>query len=104
MSIRAQDVVPISEARARLTELADDVVGGAEKVLTKNGAAFVAIVDARKLDYYHELEARERTRVFTLGDLAAGLEDAAAGRVQSLEQLRESMKTRHARLRSRAKG
>jgi hypothetical protein len=60
--------------------------------------------DARKLDYYHELEARERTRVFTLGDLAVGLEDAAAGRVQSVEQLRESMKTRHARLRSRAKG
>jgi len=56
MSIRAQDVVPISEARARLTELAEDVVAGAEKVLTKNGAAFVAIVDAKKLDYYHELE------------------------------------------------
>lgn len=47
---------PISEARARLTELAQDVVeGGAEKVLTKNGASYVAIVDAKKLDYYHAL-------------------------------------------------
>ena len=36
MSFTAQDVVPISEARARLTELADDVVSGAEKLLTKN--------------------------------------------------------------------
>ena len=55
--MRASDVVPISEARVRLTELADDVVGGGmEKILTKNGASFVAIVDAPKLDYYHALE------------------------------------------------
>ena len=57
MSLRTYDVVPISEARARLTELAEEVVaGGAEKVLTKNGSSYVAIVDARKLDYYHALE------------------------------------------------
>jgi prevent-host-death family protein len=50
--MRACDVVPISEARARLTELAEEVVGaGAEKILTKNGASYVAIVDVRKLDY-----------------------------------------------------
>ena len=35
MSLRTSDIVPISEARARLTELAEDVVGaGSEKVLT----------------------------------------------------------------------
>lgn len=40
MSLRASDVLPISEARARLTELADDVVRhGAEKLLTKMGQA-----------------------------------------------------------------
>ena len=34
MTLRASDIIPISEARARLTELAEDVVGsGAEKVL-----------------------------------------------------------------------
>jgi prevent-host-death family protein len=93
MSIRAQDVVPISEARSRLTELADDVVAGAEKVLTKNGAAFVAIVDARKLDYYHELE-KEHGRLIMLGDAESGLEDAIAGRVKSLEEIRESMRKR----------
>jgi len=48
MGLRTSDVVPISEARARLTELAEEVVnGGAEKVLTKNGASYVAIVDAK---------------------------------------------------------
>jgi prevent-host-death family protein len=57
MSLRTSDVVPISEARARLTELAEEVViGGVEKVLTKNGASYVALIDAKKLDYYHTLE------------------------------------------------
>ena len=43
MGIRSSDVVPISDARARLTELAEDVVSyGHEKVLTKNGSSYVA--------------------------------------------------------------
>lgn len=38
MTLRTSDVMPISEARARLTELADEVVGAdSEKVLTKDG-------------------------------------------------------------------
>ena len=37
MSLRTSDVVPISEARARLTELAQEVVeGGAEKPCAMN--------------------------------------------------------------------
>ncbi|NML42542.1 type II toxin-antitoxin system Phd/YefM family antitoxin [Ramlibacter sp. G-1-2-2] len=81
MGVRAADVVPISEARARLTELAEDVVGnGSEKVLTKNGASYVALVDARKLDYYHALEAEHGNLVLLQGAVD-GLEDLAAGRV-----------------------
>jgi prevent-host-death family protein len=81
MVLRASDVVPISEARARLTELAEEVVGkGTEKLLTKNGASYVALVDARKLDYYHALESEHAGLV--LGHAALeGLEDIAAGRV-----------------------
>jgi prevent-host-death family protein len=81
MSIRSSDVVPISDARARLTELAEDVVSrGHEKVLTKNGSSYVALVDARKLDYYHALEAEHGCLV--LGQAALdGLADLAAGRV-----------------------
>jgi PHD/YefM family antitoxin component YafN of YafNO toxin-antitoxin module len=80
MALRASDVVPISEARARLTELAEDVVGsGAEKVLTKNGASYVAIVDARRLDYYHALEA-EHANLVLAEDAVAGLREALAGR------------------------
>jgi prevent-host-death family protein len=79
MSFSAQDVVPISEARARLTELSDEVVAGAEKLLTKNGAAYVAIVDARKLDYYHALEA-EHANLVLLSEAETGLRDVLAGR------------------------
>jgi prevent-host-death family protein len=81
MTVRTQDVVPISDARARLTELAEDVVvGGHEKVLTKNGSSYVALVDARKLDYYHELEAEHGHLVLAQGALE-GLADAATGRL-----------------------
>jgi antitoxin (DNA-binding transcriptional repressor) of toxin-antitoxin stability system len=93
MSFRTHDVVPISEARSRLAELAEDVVAGAEKVLTKNGSAYVAIIDARKLDYYHALEA-EHGRLLMLDDAERGLQDSLAGRVKPLEKLRDSMRRR----------
>ena len=79
MSFTAQDIVPISEARARLTELSDEVVAGAEKLLTKNGAAYVAIVDARKLDYYHALE-EEHASLVLLAEAEAGLREVLGGR------------------------
>jgi PHD/YefM family antitoxin component YafN of YafNO toxin-antitoxin module len=83
MALRASDVVPISEARARLTELAEDVVGtGAEKVLTKNGASYVALVDARRLDYYHALEA-EHVHLVLAEEAITGLRQAAAGQFAS---------------------
>jgi antitoxin (DNA-binding transcriptional repressor) of toxin-antitoxin stability system len=91
MSFRTRDVVPISEARSRLTELAEDVVAGAEKVLTKNGSAYVAIVDARKLDYYHALEA-EHGRLVMLDDAEKGLRDALSGKVLSEAEFRDSLR------------
>jgi prevent-host-death family protein len=87
--LRTSDVVPISEARARLTELAEEVVdGGAEKVLTKNGSSYVALVDARKLDYYHALEA-EHAALVLLDEAETGLRQALAGqRVAASDLLR----------------
>ncbi|MEX3958172.1 type II toxin-antitoxin system Phd/YefM family antitoxin [Trinickia sp. EG282A] len=89
--IRAQDVVPISDVRSRLTELAEDVVAGAEKILTRNGAADVALVDVRQLDYYHALEA-EHGRLVMLGDAESGLTDALRGRVQSEAEFHKSLR------------
>ncbi|MBZ4209503.1 MAG: type II toxin-antitoxin system Phd/YefM family antitoxin [Rhodoferax sp.] len=86
MNLRASDVVPISEARARLTELAQDVVDGeSEKVLTKNGVSYVAIIDARKLDYYHALET-EHANLVLLAEAETGLRQVLAGqRITSAE-------------------
>ena len=78
MAFSTQDVVPISDARARLTELSDEVVAGAEKLLTKNGAAYVAIVDAKKLDYYHTLE-EEHAGLILLNEAEVGLRQILAG-------------------------
>ena len=91
MALRTSDVVPISEARARLTELADEVVGaGAEKVLTKNGSSFVAIVDARKLDYYHALE-EEHASLVLLDEAETGLRQWMAGQRVSAKELLSAM-------------
>ena len=87
MPLRAPDIVPISEARTRLTELAEDVVrSGAEKVLTKNGASYVALVDARRLDYYHALESEHASLVLA-EDAITGLRQALAGQFVSDEEL-----------------
>ena len=83
MLLRTCDVLPISEARARLAEIAEEVVaGGAEKVLTKNGASYVAIVDARKLDYYHALE-QEHANLLLIADAELGLRQVEEGQVLS---------------------
>jgi hypothetical protein len=91
MSIRARDITPINEAGTCLLELADEAVAGAGKVLTRNGSPYVAIVDARKLSYYHALEA-EHDRLIMLGDAEWGLADALAGRVQPEEEFRKSLR------------
>lgn len=87
MSLRTFDVVPISEARARLIELAEEIVdGGAEKVLTKNGSSHVAIVDAKKLDYYHAL-AQEHANLIVLDEAERGLWQLLAGQRVSEAEL-----------------
>ncbi len=102
MTVRACDVVPISEARARFTELAEDVVGhGAEKLVTKNGASYVALVDARKLDYYHALEVEHAGLVLVQAAIE-GLEDLAAGRVMDEDALDKSLSAAPARPRKKA--
>ena len=84
MGISASDVVPFTQARANLSELADQAKAGAEKIITKNGESFVALIDADRLDYYHRLE-RERIHLLLLDDARRGLEDIAAGRTQDAD-------------------
>lgn len=95
MAISASDVVPLSQARAHLSELADQVKAGAEKVITKNGESYVALIDAQRLDYYHRLE-RERIHLLLIGDASAGLADLAAGRTRDAPTLLAGLKRRRA--------
>ncbi len=79
MGIFASDVVPFTQARANLSELAEQAKAGAEKIITKNGESYVALIDADRLDYYHRLE-RERIHLLLLDDARRGLADIASGR------------------------
>lgn len=81
MAIYARDVVPFTQARARLSELAEEVKAGAEKVITRNGASYVALIDAARLDYYHQLE-EERMTLLLLEDARRGFEDIEEGRTE----------------------
>ena len=78
MGFSASDVVPFTQARAKLSELADQAKAGAEKIITKNGESYVALIDADRLDYYHRLE-RERIHLLLIDDARRGLADIAAG-------------------------
>ena len=84
MSFQACDVVPFSQARANLSDLATQVKAGAEKIITKNGESYVALIDARQLDYYHQLE-REHLHLLLIDDARLGLADIAAGRTQDAD-------------------
>lgn len=81
MAISSHDVIPLSQARANLSELADQVKAGAEKIITKNGESYVAIIDAQRLDYYHRLE-RERIHLLLIEDASKGLADVAKAKAK----------------------
>ena len=84
MGFKASDVVPFTQARANLSELAEQVKAGAEKIITKNGESYVALIDSDRLDYYHRLE-RERIHLLLIDDARRGLEDVVAGRTQEAD-------------------
>ncbi len=93
MGIAASDVIPLSQARANLSELADEVKGGAEKIITKNGESYVALIDAQRLDYYHQLE-RERIHLLLIDEASRGLADVASGKVKNARTALATLKRR----------
>ena len=86
MPITTKDVISLSEARSRLSEIADEVRAGSEKVITKNGQSYVALIDADRLDYYHRLE-QERIHLLLLEEASKGLDDVANGKVKDARQV-----------------
>src|SRR5881394_847837 len=86
MAIKSDDIVPLNQVRARFTELAEEVRAGAEKIITRNGESYVALVDARRLDHYHRLE-REHIHLALLQEALAGIQDVRDGRVATAKQV-----------------
>jgi len=93
MGISASDVIPLSYARANFSELAEEVKAGAEKIITKNGESYIALIDASRLDYYHQLE-RERIHLLLIDEAVKGLDDVAAGKVKDARSVIQSIKRR----------
>jgi prevent-host-death family protein len=95
MGLAASDVIPLSHARANFSELAEEVKAGAEKIITKNGESYIALIDAQRLDYYHRLE-RERIHLLLIDEATRGLDDVAAGRVKGAQAAIQTLKRRRA--------
>ncbi|MGE0332734.1 MAG: type II toxin-antitoxin system Phd/YefM family antitoxin [Ramlibacter sp.] len=95
MVFTVRDVVPLSQARANLSELADQAKAGAEKIITKNGESYVALIDAQRLDYYHQLE-RERIHLVLIDDASKGLADVAAGKFKDARSAVAALQRRRA--------
>jgi antitoxin (DNA-binding transcriptional repressor) of toxin-antitoxin stability system len=93
MGISAGDVIPLSYARANFSDLAEKVKAGAEKIVTKNGESFIAMIDSDRLDYYHQLE-RARIHLVMIDEASRGLDDVAAGRVKNASSAIQSLKSR----------
>lgn len=95
MGISVHDVVAFSQARANLSDLAEQVKAGAEKIITKNGESYVALIDSNRLDYYHRLE-RERIHLLLIDEASKGLADVAAGRVKDARLTIKKIKRKRA--------
>jgi prevent-host-death family protein len=95
MTISAADILPLSYARANFSELAEEVKAGAEKIITKNGESYIALVDAQRLDYYHQLE-RERIHLLLIDEAGKGLDDITAGRTQEARDVLQAIKRHRA--------
>jgi len=95
MGVTARDVAPLSQDRSNFSELAKEVKAGAEKIITKNGESYVAMIDAHRLDYYRRLE-RECIHLILIEEASKGLADVATGHVQDARAAISRIKRRHA--------
>jgi len=89
MPFSNKDIVPMKEVRAHFTALAEEVCAGREKIITRNGKAYVAVIDAERLDYYHQLE-RQSIHLRLLDEAEAGLNDIEKVNLMSVAELKSA--------------
>ncbi|TBR71238.1 MAG: type II toxin-antitoxin system Phd/YefM family antitoxin [Nevskiaceae bacterium] len=95
MAISINDIVAFSRARTHLSDLVLEVEHGAEKIITKNGEPVVAMIDAKRLDHYHQLE-RAHIHLLLLGEAEKGWADIEAGRTTNAREGLAALKARRA--------
>lgn len=88
MAFSSEDIIPFGQVRARFTELAENVCAGSEKIITRNGESYIALVAAKKLDYYHRLE-QEHIHLLLMQEVEQGLNDRDANRLLDVSVLQE---------------
>jgi len=88
MRLTSKDIVPLSKMRTHFTDLADEARRGHEKVITKNGESYIALVDPDRLDYYHSLE-QEHIHLHLLQEVENGLRDIESEQVTSVDALKQ---------------
>jgi prevent-host-death family protein len=94
MAFSVRDIIPLTQARARLSELADAARGGEDKIITKNGESYVALISADKLAYFQQLE-RERLHLLFLEDARVAFEEIAAGRTYDAREMLAQLRKEH---------
>jgi len=96
MSLSTKNVVPLSQARARFSELANEVKSGTEKVITKNGKSYVALIDAARLEHYHGLE-RAHIQLALLDEVEKGLADVRVARTSDARAVLRRLRRKRSR-------
>lgn len=87
----SSDLVPIGQFRSRTAKILQEVEAeGRTLVITQNGKAAAVVMSPRE---YDQLKRRERL----VEEIARGVGDAAADRVQTTAQVRRALKKRRGR-------
>lgn len=93
MAISAKDIIPLTTARTKLTDLCEEVhTQHTEKILAKNGERCAALIGADRLDHYHHLE-REHLHIALILEAARGIKNLRSRKLLKVKQL----KARHGR-------
>ena len=91
MAISKNDSVSLAQIRARFSEIVQEVKAGAERIITKDGEPYVALIDAERLAHVRRL-ARECIHLLLIHEARKGrgeydkavtlLPKALAGKIQ----------------------
>ena len=88
MAISSKVTISLARAQATLTDLCAQINRDhGEKIITKNGESYVALINSERLDYYHRLD-RERVHIKLLEEAVRGLHDVNAGNLVSIKKLK----------------